>query len=113
MHEVGIAQSILEIVEKEAAKNNATVVKKVKLIVGEFTGIVKEALEFALEIVKKNTIAENAEFEIEIVKLKTHCKHCNREFTNNKQAGFLCPECNGILSIVAGKELNIEYIDVD
>ncbi len=113
MHEVGIAQSILEIVEKEVKKNGASKVNKVKLIVGEFTGVVKEALEFALDIIKKNSLAENAEFLIETVNLKTFCQNCDKTFVGKEEAHFLCPDCNGILGIVEGKELKIDFIDVE
>jgi len=113
MHEVGIAQSILEIVEKEVNKDGTSNVKRVKLIVGEFTGVVKESLEFALDIIKKNTSAENAEFVIETVKLKTYCQECDKTFIGKDDAHFLCPDCNGILGIVEGKELKIDFIDVE
>ncbi len=113
MHEVGIAQSILEIIEKEVTIDGAANVKRVKLIVGEFTGIAKEALEFALDVVKKNTSAENAEFEIEMVKLKTYCQECNKTFIGKDDAHFICPNCKGILSIIEGKELKIDFIDVE
>ena len=113
MHEVGIAQSILEIVEKEMKKNGASTVNRVRLIIGEFTGIVKEALEFALNIIKKNTSVQNAEFVIETIKLKTYCQKCDQTFVGKEESRFLCPECNGILNIVEGKELQIDYIDVE
>ena len=113
MHEVGIAQSILEIVENETTKNNASSVKCVKLIVGEFTGVVKEALEFALDIIKQNTIAKNAEFIIEKVRLKTYCQDCDKTFVGKRDANFFCPNCNNILNIVEGKELQIDFIDVE
>ena len=113
MHEVSIANSILEIVESQTRKNNASSVKCVKLIVGEFTGVVKEALEFALDIVKKNTLAKEAEFIIERVKLKTVCKKCNKTYNGNGEITFLCPICNGVLNIKEGKELYIDFIEVD
>jgi len=113
MHEVGIAQGILDIVEKEVKKNSASNVNRVKLIIGEFTGVVKEALEFALDIIKKNTSAHNAEFVIETIKLKTYCQECDNTFVGKEEAHFLCPNCNGILNIVAGKELRIDFIDVE
>ena len=112
MHEVSIAKSIYEIIESEALKNNASEVIKVKILIGEFTGIVKEALEFALTIVKKGSFMENTEFEIETVKLKTYCKKCDKTYIGKNKAQFLCPNCNNILSIKSGKELKIEYIDI-
>ncbi len=112
MHEVGIAKSIYEIIESEAKKNNAGKVVKVKLLIGEFTGIVKEALEFALDVIKKGSFMEDTEFEIETVKLKTYCSNCDKTFIGKSNARFLCPDCQNILSIKSGKEMEIEYIDI-
>ena len=113
MHEVSIAQNILDIVEREADKNKANKIYSVKIVIGEFTGIVKEALEFALQVVIKNSIANKAEFHIEMVSLKTHCSTCNKTYNNNKEFIFLCPSCDGNLEILNGKELYIDYIDLE
>ncbi|MEN8191170.1 MAG: hydrogenase maturation nickel metallochaperone HypA [Bacteroidota bacterium] len=113
MHEVGIAQNILEIIENEVKNNSASTVNRVKLIIGEFTGIVKEALEFALDIIKKNTVAHDAKFEIETIKLKTFCQECDKTFIGQNESYFLCPNCGKTLDIVEGKEMRIDFIDVE
>jgi len=113
MHEVGVALEIIKIVKLETEKADAEVVKEVKIIIGEFTGIVKESLKFAFDIIKKETIAKNAEFIIEVEKLKTRCTDCNSIYGSKNEANFICPNCGGILNILAGKEMKIEYIDVE
>lgn len=113
MHEVGIAQSILSIIDKEAEKHEASIIYSVKIVIGEFTGVVKESLEFALDIIKKETIAEKADFIIDVRKLITYCPSCNKKIIGKEKNNFLCPECNGILNISEGKELYIDYIDLE
>ena len=51
MHELSIAQSIVEAVEIRAAECNATRVKHVRLRIGEANGIVNDSLTFCFEMV--------------------------------------------------------------
>ena len=113
MHEVSIAQNILDIVEKEAEKQKASKIHLVKIILGQFTGVVKEALEFALLTVKKNSIANDTHFQIDTVPLKTHCSDCKNDYSNQQEIIFTCPSCNGNLEIISGKEMYIDYIDLE
>ena len=113
MHEVGIAQNILEVIQKEAEENNSNEIKKVKLLLGEFTGVVREALEFAFDILKKDTLAKDAELEIETKKLKTYCSVCKKNFNHVSEPNFICNQCGNALEIIEGREMEIEYIDIN
>ena len=113
MHEVGIAQNILEVIQKKAEENNSDEIKKVKLLLGEFTGIVSEALEFAFDILKKDTLAKDAELEIETKKLKTYCCVCKEKFNHTAEPNFICSRCGNTLDIIEGREMEIEYIDIN
>lgn len=44
MHEAAIVQSVIDIAENEARKHGAPGIRKIKLKVGEFRSVVKEAL---------------------------------------------------------------------
>ncbi|OGU60748.1 MAG: hydrogenase maturation nickel metallochaperone HypA [Ignavibacteria bacterium RBG_13_36_8] len=112
MHEFSIVQNIINACEAEARKHNSNKISKIGLRIGEFTGVVREALDFAFDITKKNTLAENAAFEIEIVPLKTHCNNCGHTFSDIKEYNFYCPDCNDPLEILEGRELEIKYIDI-
>ena len=113
MHEMAITQGILEIAEREAAKHNAVCISRIKLRIGEFTGVVREALEFSFEVIKHGTLAENAELEIEVVKLCKRCPSCDEVFESKDQFDFFCPRCNAPAEIISGREMQIEYIDLD
>jgi hydrogenase nickel incorporation protein HypA/HybF len=112
MHELAIAQGILTIAEREAGKMDSVFVEKIKVRLGEFTGIVKEALEFSFDVVKQGTVAEHADLAIEVVKLRKSCSKCASIFLSPGDYSFLCPVCNSPVEIVAGRELQVEYVDL-
>jgi len=113
MHEMAIAQSIIEIVEREARKHNSGSVKRVKVQIGEFSGVVKEALEFSFEIAKSGTVAENAELEIEVIGFKARCKVCDFEINGVDDFNLFCPRCEDPMEIVSGREMRVEYIEIE
>ena len=113
MHEVGIAESIIQIIELEVEKNNASTVLSAKIIVGEFTGVVKESLLFALDIIKKDSSAKDANFIVEVKKTETYCTKCEKMLESNEKNNFWCPICESPLQITGGKELSVEYIDLE
>lgn len=112
MHEFSIAQNIIQACEAEAKKHNSKSILKVGLRIGEFTGVVKEALEFAFEITKKDSLAEYAVFEFEHIPLKTQCIKCKEIYSEIKDFIFQCPSCLEPVEILEGRELEIKYIDI-
>lgn len=112
MHELSIAQNIINACEVEAKKHNSKSISKVVLRIGDFTGVVKEALDFALDIAKQNTLAWDAAFEYENIPLKTRCNKCNETFAETKDYNFYCPVCKEPVEILEGRELQIKFIDV-
>ena len=60
MHELSIAQSIVELAEKEARNHQANSIEELELEIGTLAGIEWVSLEFALESVKKGSMLENA-----------------------------------------------------
>jgi hydrogenase nickel incorporation protein HypA/HybF len=113
MHEAAIIQGMLEVAEAEALKNGASAIKKIKLKVGEFRGVVREALEFAFAAMKPETLARDAELEVETVRLQVRCQRCGDIDSSIKDFNLLCPNCNGLLIIIAGREMQIEYLDIE
>lgn len=113
VHELSIAQSIIEIAEDVAFKNNSHRIKKIKVQIGEFSGIVKEALEFSFEIAKVGTKADGAELEIEIVGFKAICKNCGFVLDSMDDFNLFCPKCAEPMEIISGREMRVEYIEIE
>lgn len=113
MHEMGIAQSILDIVEQEMARHGATRVSTIRLVVGEFTAVVPHSLTFCFEIITKDTPFEGVKLEMEQVPLTGHCSGCGEEFVI-KEYRFVCPKCGSQeIETIAGKELFIKEIEAE
>ena len=112
MHELALAQSILEISEAEARKRQAVAIRKIKLKLGDFTGVVREALEFSFDALKGDTLARGGELEIESVPLEIRCPQC-QVVTRVEEFCFLCPDCGAPAEVVAGRELQVEFIEVE
>ena len=112
MHEMSLAESILKIAIDVAAENHAKKISAVGLKLGEMAGVEIESLKFGFDILKKNTVAENAELKINRVPIIGECNKCGKSF-KVAAYNFFCPECDGILILKSGRELLVEFVDCD
>ena len=73
----------------------------------------EDALDFALEALKPETLAKDAFFEVESVALHARCANCKRDFPDMEDFHFICLDCGGHLEVIAGRELEIVAIEID
>lgn len=73
MHELSIAQSVVEAVTERAAGRR---VLRVRLQVGRLSGVVPDALRFSFDLVTDGTPAEGAALEIDEPEGRAHCRAC-------------------------------------
>ena len=112
MHELSIAQNIVEIVVDYIAKTKSKQVKEVCIDVGAVSGVVPETLEFAWEESVRNTIVQGAILKINYIEAKALCTKCQKEFIL-PDIYTLCPFCNNLdFDIIMGKELSVKSIKV-
>ncbi len=90
MHELSIAEGILEIVERTARANDVKRVKAVRVSIGELAGVDIPSLEFAWTSVRKGGPAENAALEIERPRGEAWCLACEKTVPL-KRYGDPCP----------------------
>ncbi len=113
MHEFSIALNIVDIALKTAKNAGAEKVNKVEIDVGILSGVVIEALEFALESAVKNSMLEGAQIIINKIKAGAICNNCHTEFEPDEIAAQ-CPDCQSVdFEITRGRELSVKSIDVD
>jgi len=113
MHEMAIAQGILDIVLKTAAENEVGKVTGIKLLIGQMTQVEPECLTFGFSALSMGSIAEGAHVEIRIVPLVGQCNSCNQKFSVQSYC-FLCPNCNSAsVTVISGRELAVEYLEGD
>jgi len=117
MHEMSIAQSLVDIIKEEMDKHNVTKLMKVKVKYGQISAIVPEALETAFQVMTIGTGLEGAKLETEEIPLRAKCRNCSKEFSP-QEADLLimtCPFCETEFGheIISGKELYIEEIEAE
>ncbi|WP_312521356.1 hydrogenase maturation nickel metallochaperone HypA [Anaerospora sp.] len=113
MHEMAIAQGILDIAVQEATLNGAETITRIKLRIGEMTGVQPEALTFCFEALAAETPAEAAILEIELVPLTAECQSCGQQFGVERYR-FCCPSCSsGSVKTLSGRELQVEHLEVE
>src|SRR5664279_1688154 len=67
MHELGIAASILESVQKEAERHPGARITKVGVKIGELAGVDRDALQFGFEVLVKDTEWEPVVLDLEYI----------------------------------------------
>ena len=105
--------SIIEIAEENARKANASAIYEIELEIGKQSGVVIEALEFAIESAKKGTMLENAKWIIHEIPAMAKCTNCSLEF-ESENLFSPCPACgNPFSDIFQGKELRVRTLKVE
>ena len=112
MHELSIAQSIVELAEKEARNHRANSIEELELEIGALAGIEWVSLEFALESVKKGSMLENTRIVFQRIDGEGRCGDCENVFPVENLFSA-CPVCGSYaVKIIKGKELRIKSLVV-
>ena len=113
MHELAIANSVLEAVEAETARRPGAVPLKVGVRVGELSGIDADALAFGFEALVAGTEWRNVKLEIEKKPREHRCRQCGAVFRVTDY-DFICPTCNSIeTEFTGGDELELLYLEME
>ena len=114
MHEVGIAQGLLDLAVSSCRKQGYSGIEFITVKIGKASGVMPDALLFAFETMKEGTIAEKARLEINEIPVTGFCNNCKTDFTSNESfIQTICPRCESLdIRIDTGKELNIDEMEV-
>jgi hydrogenase nickel incorporation protein HypA/HybF len=113
MHEMSIAQNILEIVQDTMNREKVNKLKEVAVQVGELVAVVPESLEFCFSALIENTNLDGARLNIEILPLTGSCQECEHNF-HIMNFLFVCPVCSSTkIDITQGQELTIRHLEVE
>jgi hydrogenase nickel incorporation protein HypA/HybF len=113
LHELSLAQSIVEIVQNTARDNGGARVVAIGLRIGDLSGVVTDSLTFCFSAITAGTPLEGVSLHIDQVPIRARCRDCAAE-CNVEDFVFLCPSCgSGNLEITAGRELQVSHIEVE
>ena len=113
MHELSIAQNILDIVRENVPQGDEVLVRAVRVKIGAMAGVVPDSLAFCFSAITHGTPLERAALEIINVSLTVRCRTCGAE-SAIEQTLFFCPSCGGYeLDVLAGRDMHVSEIELD
>jgi hydrogenase nickel incorporation protein HypA/HybF len=113
MHEMGIANSILEGVAAELRRRPGTRAVTVGVRIGQLAGVDPDALHFAFEALTLDTALAGLALDVEYRPPRSRCRDCSREF-EVRDYELRCPGCGGVKAeCISGDELEFAYLEVE
>lgn len=113
MHELSIAQNILDIVHQSVERRELEDVRFIRLRLGALSGVVGDSLEFCFTAITAETPLARARLVFEHIPFRVRCSPCAREFDN--ELGYVvCPACGGSdTQVLSGRELQVVEIELN
>jgi hydrogenase nickel incorporation protein HypA/HybF len=111
MHEYSVVQALLARIDAESRARGARAVLRVRVRVGELSGIEAELLASAYDLCREHTICTAAELEIEPVAARWACSRCDRAIARG--ALLKCEVCGAPARLVQGDEIILERIEME
>lgn len=112
MHEMAIAENVLEIVEATARDNAAARVTMVRLELGALSQVEARALVFCFDAVTRGSLAEGATLAIVTLPGEAWCMPCGDRVPLH-QYSDPCPRCGSFqLEVVRGEEMRVKEIAI-
>jgi hydrogenase nickel incorporation protein HypA/HybF len=109
VHELSIAQAILDTVDQRAADRP---VRRVDVRIGYLRQVVPDSLRFSWEMLTEGTALAGCELVIEHVPAAVRCRACGAE-TTLEWPVLACAQCEAHdVVLLRGEELDIASFDV-
>ncbi len=112
MHELSLAESVIDLVEASRREHAFVRVHVVRLAVGALAAVEPEALDFAFASVASGTCAQGARLEIVEVPGQGECSRCGIRGPMEELVA-VCAACGGPMAVVAGRDLRVLDLDVE
>jgi hydrogenase nickel incorporation protein HypA/HybF len=112
MHEVSLANALVEMVREQAAAARANRVTRLVLEIGPFSHVDAHALRFAVDIATRGSPAEGATLEVIEPEGSAYCLDCEISVPIVAR-GDPCPRCGGFkLLVQSGDEMRLKEMEV-
>ena len=113
MHELSIAQSIVDTVLRALEPQPDAKVCAVRVKIGQLTDIVPDALSFGFSVITPDTRLADASLVIESVPIHARCRACSQTFAV-ENFRFVCPHCQSrTVDMTQGDELLVASVEIE
>lgn len=117
MHEMSVAQNLLEMACAEAARQNCDRLLKIRVECGVLSGVMPEALQFCFDALIRGTPHEKATLELIVTPLLLRCPFCGEKFGGEGQDALWqpCPACGESFGhiVESGRELILSRLEAE
>jgi hydrogenase nickel incorporation protein HypA/HybF len=112
MHEMSLAEGVLDLIRDAAHQQNFSKVTTVWLEIGRLSNVEPESMAFCFDVVTKGSLAEGARLEIIATPGQGWCMQCSESVTIEEVFGD-CPKCGGHqLQVTGGTEMRVKELEV-
>jgi len=111
MHEYSLVLSLIERVEQEMKTHHATAAHRIKVSVGEFSGVEADLLESAYEIARESSMLKDTELVITRVAARWCCSRCNHDVDSRQS--LICDTCGSQAKLVEGGDILFESVELE
>lgn len=113
MHEMSLAEGVLQLMEDAAASQGFGRVKTVWLEIGQLAAVEVEAMRFCFDAVTRGSLAEGAALEIVELPGQGWCMKCAATVPISEQFGA-CPQCGSHqVQATGGTEMRVKELEVE
>ena len=112
MHEMSLAEGVLQLIEDAARKQQFEKVTTVWLDIGQLSGVEVDAMSFCFDVVTRDSIADGARLEIIALPGAGWCMKCAMTVPMAEVFGE-CPQCGGHqMQVTGGTEMRVKELEV-
>ena len=112
MHEMSLAEGVLQLMEDAARQQDFAKVTTVWLEIGQLSGVEVEAMKFCFDAVTRDSIADGARLEIIALPGTGWCMECSLAVPMAEVFGE-CPQCGGHqMQVTGGTEMRVKELEV-
>lgn len=113
MHELPVAQSLLEISLRHAEQAKASRILRLNITIGQLSTIVDDSVQFYWDLIAEGTLAQNATLVFNRVPARLECQECQTVYSLGEN-DFRCPACHSDqVTLLSGTEFSIDSIDIE
>ena len=112
MHEMSLAEGVLQLIEDAARKQEFSKVTTVWLEIGQLAGVEVEAMKFCFDAVTRGSLVEGAQLEIISLPGSGWCMPCAASIAMSEVFGT-CPHCGSHqVQVTGGTEMRVKELEV-
>lgn len=113
MHELAVAQALVEQVDAVIRKHGASQVSRIRVRIGPLAGVVPELLASAFPLAAADSRMQHAELDLVAAPITVRCQSCGAE-TEAAMNRLVCGACGDWhTQVISGDELLLESVELE